>query len=78
MTGGAEHGLALALANNLETSDNSRTRHGGQSMKLRRPLLRCACDRRYCNQDFCMTEGVCFASVKRKRRKRLGEYNMSK
>jgi hypothetical protein len=30
-----------------------------------RPLLRCACDPRYCVRRTCLTDGVCFASLKR-------------
>jgi len=29
------------------------------------PLLKCACDPRYCSSRTCLTDGVCFASLKR-------------
>ena len=61
--------LALALGNNqgnyrenLDTSQEDVK----EAMSRRKPLLKCACDLRYCNQNFCMTEGVCFASARRK------------
>ena len=61
--------LALALAESPENyRGNFESRQGvqEQAMARRKPLLKCACDLRYCNQNFCMTEGVCFASARRK------------
>ena len=67
--------LALALGNNqgnyrenLDTSQEDVK----EAMSRRKPMLKCACDLRYCNQNFCMTEGVCFASARRKT-KRIGK-----
>ena len=61
--------LALALGNNqgnyrenLDTSEED----VNEAMSRRKPMLKCACDLRYCNQNFCMTDGVCFASARRK------------
>lgn len=65
--------LALALGNNqgnyrenLDTSQEDVK----EAMSRRKPMLKCACDLRYCNQNFCMTEGVCFASARRKTKRR--------
>ena len=72
MSGTGVQSLALALANspenNPESGQNS-PEYRKPKMRRRKPLLRCSCDRRYCNQNFCMTEGVCFASARRKHRK---------
>ena len=65
--------LALALAENPETfQEKPGNRRKGKevAMARRKPLLKCACDLRYCKQNFCMTEGVCFASARRKHRKK--------
>ena len=71
--------LALALAENPETfRGNLGTRQEGQELAMarRKPLLKCACDLRYCKQNFCMTEGVCFASARRKHRKKGKSNNL--
>ena len=73
MSGAGVQSLALALANNPNNypEDGQNSRKGQkQNMGRRKPLLKCSCDLRYCNQNYCMTEGVCFASARRKHRKK--------
>ena len=76
MSGGASHGSALATADLESYSNIVKGKHDDQlqQTKAKKLPLKCSCDKRYCNQEYCMTDGVCFASKKRSVRIKHGKY----